>query len=119
MSQNAFILYGDYLYPYFRLVLVADGRIWNKTTKVLAAAPAYGDSVISLASQNTAVKGWPVVLPDGLPNGVYDFQLYDAQVPSESDEIITGWRLVMPYNLLVNPTEFPVDVCGRVRITAL
>lgn len=117
MSQNAFILYGDYLFPYFRLVHIADGKVWDKTAKVLAAAPAYANTVMPLNPKNASVKGWPVILPDGLPNGSYDFQLYDAQVPADSDEMVTGWRLIMPHQIIVNPTEFPLDVFGRIRMS--
>ncbi|HPC65340.1 MAG TPA: hypothetical protein P5175_06245 [Anaerohalosphaeraceae bacterium] len=115
--MNAFILYGDYLFPYYRLVHMDDGWVWDKNAKTLAIAPAYGDSVLSLGNKDAVIKGWPVVLPEGLPNGSYDFQLYDAQVPSETDAMVTGWRLIMPHRLLVNPTEFPLDVFGRIRTT--
>ena len=70
-----------------------------------------------LGVKDAAINGWPVDLPENLPNGAYDLQLYDAAAPSSSDAMIAGWRLVMPHKLLVNPTEFPLDVFGRIRTT--
>jgi len=115
--MNAFILYGAYSNPYYRLVRVEDGKVWDRIAKVLSASPTYSNSAITLGSKNSTIKGWPVVLAAELPNGIYDFQLYDAASPASGDLMVAGWRLIMPYNLLVNPTEFPVDVCGRVRMT--
>jgi hypothetical protein len=117
--MNAFILYGAYSNPYYRLVRVEDGKVWDRIAKVLSTSPTYSNSAITLGSKNSTIKGWPVVLAIELPNGVYDFQLYDAASPASSDVMVAGWRLIMPNKLLINPTEFPVDVCGRIRMTAL
>ena len=117
MSEHAFILYGSYQNPYLRLVRIADGLIWDAAAGQLTQSPAWEDTAISLGTKDAAINGWPVDLPDNLPNGAYDLQLYDAATPSSSDAMIAGWRLVMPYQLLVNPTQFPLDVFGRIRTT--
>lgn len=116
MSDHAFILYGNYHNPYLRIVRISDGLVYDMTADQLAASPAWQDTALSLGGKDAAINGWPVDLPD-LPNGVYDLQLYDALAPSEADAMIGGWRLIMPHKLIVNPTEFPLDVFGRIRTT--
>lgn len=113
--MNACILYGAYANPYYRLVFVNDGKVWDRIAKSLTASPTYANSAISLGSKSNAIKGWAVQLPEGLPNGTYDFQLYDAASPNQTDVMVAGWRLIMPHQILVNPTEFPLDVFGRIR----
>jgi hypothetical protein len=114
MREHAFILYGSYQTPYLRAVRVSDGQVFDLAAGQLAKTPAWADTAIQLGAKNAVINGWPVDLPD-LPNGIYDLQLYDAQEPSSTDAMIAGWRLVMPYQLVVNPTEFPLDVFGRIR----
>ena len=115
MSEHAFILYGSYQNPYLRLVRIADGLVLDVTAGQLTQTPAWADTAISLSTKDTAINGWPVDLPECLPNGAYDLQLYDAAAPSSSDAMVAGWRLVMPHKLVTNPTEFPLDVFGRIR----
>ena len=117
MTDYAFILYGSYQIPYLRLVRVADGQVFDIPAGQLSLSPAWADTVLSLGDKDTVVNGWPVILPANLPNGVYDLQLYDADTPSASDAMIAGWRLIMPYELVVNPTDFPLDLFGRIRTT--
>ena len=116
MSEHAFILYGSYQNPYLRAVRISDGLVWDVAAGQLAQSPDWEDTALSLDSKDVAINGWPVDLPE-LPAGAYDLQLYDAAAPSSSDAMIAGWRLVMPHKLLVNPTEFPLDVFGRIRTT--
>lgn len=116
MSEHAFILYGSYQNPYLRAVRISDGFVFDVAAGQLAQSPAWADTAIQLGAKNIVINGWPVDLPE-LPYGAYDLQLYDAAVPSQSDAMIAGWRLVMPHKLLVNPTEFPLDVFGRIRTT--
>ena len=118
MSEHAFILYGKYQNPYFRAIRISDGKVWDTASGELSPSPSWADTVISLGAKNTVIKGWPVDLPS-LPRGSYDLQLFDSDAPSQTDEMVAGWRLVMPYKLLVNPTEFPVDVFGRIRMTGV
>lgn len=117
MSEHAFILYGSYQNPYLRAVLISDGLVFDVAAGQLAQTPAWADTAIPLGAKNAVINGWPVDLPENLPNGAYDLQLYDAAAPSNSDAMVAGWRLVMPHKLLVNPTEFPLDVFGRIRTT--
>lgn len=114
--NNAFILYGQYQNPYLRFVRVCDGLVFNQTIGSLVAEPAWSDSAVSLGAKNTHVNGWPVSIP-ALLNGSYDIQLYDSQFPAQTDEMITGWRLIMPHQLVIDPTQFPLDVFGRIRTT--
>ena len=116
MNGYAFILYGNYQNPYFRLVRVTDGLVFDISADQLSQAPNWQDTATSLGGKDVVVNGWPVSLPENLPNGVYDFQLYDAETASESDDMVAGWRLIMPYKLLVEPTAFPLDIFGRIRI---
>jgi hypothetical protein len=118
MSEHAFILYGSYQNPYLRAVRISDGLVWDQAAGQLSQAPAWADTVISLGAKNASIKGWPVGLPD-LPKGSYDLQLFDSANPSDVDAMVAAWRLVMPYKLLVNPTEFPLDVFGRIRTTGV
>ena len=118
MSEHTFIVYGGYQNPYLRLVRVADGQVWDVAAGQLAESPAWANTAIQLGTKDVVVNGWPVDLPATLPNGAYDVQLYDSGTPSQSDAMVAGWRLIMPHRLLVNPTEFPLDIFGRIR-TAL
>jgi hypothetical protein len=117
MSEHAFILYGNYQNPYIRLVRIADGLVFDVVAGQLAPSPAWADSALSLGAKDAVINGWPVDLPENLPHGAYDLQLYDAAAPDSTDAMIAGWRLVMPHKLVVNPTEFPLDVFGRIRMT--
>ena len=116
MSEYAFILYGGYQNPYLRAVRITDGLVFDVAAGQLSLSPNWADTAIQLGTKNAIVNGWPVDLPE-LPYGAYDLQLYDSASPSESDAMIAGWRLVMPHKVLVNPTEFPLDVFGRIRTT--
>lgn len=111
----AFNLYGKYLNPYLRIVRITDSKVFDVTTGVLAQSPVWADSAIVLGAKNAVVNGWPVTLPD-LPNGSYDIQLYDSAAPSNADAMIAGWRLIMPHQIIAEPTQFPLDVFGRIRI---
>ena len=115
MSSHAFILYGNYINPYLRIVRITDGLVFDITNGCLVPAPVWADTALPLGTKNAAINGWPVDLPENLPNGIYDVQLYDSDAPSSENTMIAGWLLVMPYQLLVNPTEFPLDVLGRIR----
>ena len=117
MSEHAFILYGSYQNPYLRLVRISDGLVFDVAAGQLAPAPAWADTALALGDKDAAINGWPVDLPENLLNGAYDLQLYDAAAPGSGDAMITGWRLIMPYKLVTNPTEFPLDVFGRIRTT--
>lgn len=117
MSEHAFILYGSYQNPYLRLVRIADGLVFDVAAGQLTPAPAWADSGLALGAKDAAINGWPVDLPDSLPNGAYDLQLYDAASPNSGDAMVAGWRLIMPHKLVANPTEFPLDIFGRIRTT--
>lgn len=119
MSNHAFILYGNYQNPYFRIVRISDGFVFDVSAGRLAQSAAWQDTALSLGAKDATINGWPVDLPENLSNGVYDVQLYDSNAPSGDNPMITGWRLMMPYQLLVNPTEFPLDVFGRIRTTTV
>ena len=119
MSQHTFILYGNYNNPYLRIVRISDGFVYDIAADAFAASPTWENTAIALDTKNAVINGWPVDVPQTLPNGTYDMQLYDAQTPAASNTMITGWRLTMPYRLITNPTEFPVDVFGRVRVTSI
>ncbi|MDH4203809.1 MAG: hypothetical protein OEV87_13085 [Phycisphaerae bacterium] len=117
MSEHAFILYGSYQNPYLRAVRISDGLVFDIAAGQLAQAPVWEDTAISLGAKNIVINGWPVDLPENLPNGAYDLQLYDAAAPDSGDAMIAGWRLIMPHKLVANPTEFPLDIFGRIRTT--
>jgi hypothetical protein len=114
--NNAFILYGQYQNPYLRFVRVCDGFVFDRVAATLTAEPTWGDSAVSLGAKNPSINGWPVMIP-GLPNGSFDMQLYDSDLPAQTDEMITGWRLIMPHQLVIDPTQFPLDIFGRIRTT--
>lgn len=117
MSEHTFILYGNYQNPYLRIVRISDGNIYNPNEEELFSSPAWDDTALELGTKDTGINGWPVDLPETLPNGIYDLQLYDSALPDSDDAMIAGWRLIMPYKLVTNPTEFPLDVFGRIRTT--
>lgn len=76
--------------PYFRLINSA-GMIWDVTNGESSAATAWADSDTALTWDST-IGAYPVTIPAGLPAGEWDFLLYDAAVPADTDEVVLGYH---------------------------
>ena len=75
---------------YYRLIRSRDNIIWNNTTWILEAAPAWTDSVITI----TEISGqgvYPIIIPSALPKGyTYDLVVYAGCDPVSTDVVDSG-----------------------------
>jgi len=100
------IIYRVWTNPCYRLVHVADGKIWDVANSQLAAAPTWGDTDIQLATNNY-IGGIPVTIPADLPPGDYDMLFYDAAAPAYTDVVELGKRIAWTGKQLIG---LPIDL---------
>ena len=91
-TKYDFIVYVEFTNPYSRLVLVANGKVWDVANDELALGTTWGDTDIQLAF-DAVIGGIPITMPTNLPEGNYDFLLYDAAAPASGDDVQIGKRV--------------------------
>jgi len=79
---------------YMRLVHVASGKVWDDFLDILSDDPEiiWVNSAIVL-SYSSVIGGYPITLPNRLPQGDYDVLFYESATPQESDEVVTGKKM--------------------------
>jgi len=90
-----FNIYRSLTSPYIRLVRHGDGKVYDAAAEEVGAATSWSNSALSLTI-SSVIGGYPVsldALAPGLPNGEYDFLLYDNASPADSDEVVLGKRI--------------------------
>ena len=87
-----FMIYRTLSNPYYQLVQVAKGEVWDVSAGALAAAPTYANTDIAL-TVNAFFNGYPVTLPSTLPAGEYDFLLKEGASPDNADVTVLGKRI--------------------------
>lgn len=86
------IIYGAHTNFCYRLIAVHSGKQWDNTNLALSASPTYANTAISV-SRDTAIAGFPITLPGTLPAGNYDFLVYNAASPANTDNPVLGYRI--------------------------
>ena len=77
--------------PAVRFISVK-GDQWDDANGVMATAPTYADTAITLA-ENANINGIPIFFPAGLPSGDYHMMIYDAAAPANTDAYDRWYRI--------------------------
>ncbi len=108
MPRNKYDLH---VYPkisnaYYRLVRVADGKVWDAVAGVLAYGTTWNETDIAI-TLDAILGGMSVKLPATLPSGDYDFLVYSNAAPDAGDVVALGKRLAWSGQNLVG---VPLDL---------
>lgn len=87
-----FIVYGTYTNFNYRLVRVSDGMVWDVENATLSAAPTYANTELAVTI-NQSVGGYLIDFPTTLPEGDYDFLVYETTSPAYTDVPSLGKRI--------------------------
>lgn len=83
------IIYASLSNPYAQIIEVSTGKVWDVTNGVLAAAPTYTDTAITM-TVNSYYNGYPITMPATLPKGVFDLIIKENASPANSDSTTIG-----------------------------
>ena len=85
------IVYGPYTNFYYRVVRPSDKKIF--TTSGLSTTPTWNATSCISVTYDVNTGGFPVDFDTTLPAGEYDFLVYDAAVPANTDVPVLGKRM--------------------------
>lgn len=79
---------------YIRIIFRGDSSIWDAVAAELKNSPSWVDTAIDLVEDGTTGQ-FPVVVPSGLDQGVYDVVVYkkSGSVAANTDDIETSYIL--------------------------
>ena len=80
---------------YCRIVAKDDYKIWNNTSEVMASAPTWANSVITI-TEETGLAIFPVIIPESSPAGYdYDLVVYEQAgvSPANTDSVEVEFNL--------------------------
>lgn len=93
--KSDLIIYGAYTNFVFRLVNPSADLLYNFVTGAavtVLSAPTYA-ATASAVTRDAYIAGYPIRLPDNLPDGSWDLLVYDAGSPANTDNPSVGKRL--------------------------